>query len=194
MPFKENILTLQKLCTNAPNKMMYSNSIFPSPNQLPNLVLLYPGRIPNRGDYRLEFHNQALSHTDMVRAVYECTLNGHGENITAFLVEIYYKGLNAQPNYDFYITIANHHLNMDQFKQLVYWLILQEDINYPRPRFMGVRMPILRYIEGAVAAAQPNLLSLERVFRRTNNHGGPPPAAFQHQALYPYLSNNLNQI
>lgn len=54
----------------------------------------------------------------------------------------------------------------------------QEDINYPRPRFMGLRMPIIRYIESAIAAEHPTLLSLGRVFTRTNNHGGPSPSAF----------------
>lgn len=194
LPFRQNILQMQRICTNVANQPIYSNSFVPSPDQLPNLELLYPGRIPNKGDYRLELNGQALSHTDIVRAVHNCTLNGNGQDITGFLVDIYQNGLNANSDFDFNITVSGNDLSMNEFKQLIYWLILQEDINYPRPRFMGVRMPLTRYIEGVVAAEHPQLLSLEQVLTRTNNHGGPPPTAFLHVALHPYLINGFNQI
>ena len=194
MPFRQNINFIQNLCTNAQNQQMYGNSFHPLPSQLPSLVLLYPGRIPNKGDYRLEFNSAALSHTDIVEAVYNCALAGNGQTITNFLVDLFNNGLNADSNQNVTITIQGFNLTLDEFKYLTYWLILQEDINYPRPRYMGVRMPIIRYIEGAVAAIHNELLPLDEVKDRTNNHGGPPPRAFNHPNLTGYLAHNLNQI
>lgn len=196
VPFSQNIVHMQNLCSNAQNQVTYSNSFFPAQKLLPELVLLYPGRIPNKGDYRLEFHGAALSHTDVVRAVHEFTLSEdrNGQIITNFLVDLYQNGLDANSNTNSSITVTNQSLTLEQFKHLVYWLVLQEDINYPRPKHMGIRMPIIRYIEGAVAALHPNLLTLQQVLNRTNNHGGPPPQAFNNPELHQYLIHNLNQI
>ncbi|HDX9511324.1 TPA: hypothetical protein ROY06_004645 [Bacillus cereus] len=69
MPFTQGILQIQALTTNATNKRQYANRYYPALETLPNLnlVLLYPGRINNHGDYRLEFNSNALSHPDIVR-------------------------------------------------------------------------------------------------------------------------------
>ena len=85
MPFNINIIHMKNLCTDASNTTMYSNNYYPSPILIPSLVLQYPGRISNKGDYRLEFNATALSHTDIVQAIYKCALNGYGQEITNFL-------------------------------------------------------------------------------------------------------------
>ncbi|HDR4895648.1 hypothetical protein OCB14_15225 [Bacillus cereus] len=196
MPFTQGILQIQALTTNATNKRQYANRYYPALETLPNLnlVLLYPGRINNHGDYRLEFNSNALSHPEIVEAVHDCTSRGHGIIITNFLVDLYINGLNANSNFNININVKNHQLNLDEFKQLVYWIVLQEDINFPRPRYMGVRMPLIRYIEGAISALHPNLLSLDEVIRRTNNHGRRPQPAFIHQDITDYLVQNIQQI
>ncbi|PHC09926.1 hypothetical protein COE99_09460 [Bacillus toyonensis] len=196
MPFTQGIIQIQALTTNATNRGQYANRYYPAIETLPNLdiVLLYPGRINNHGDYRLEFNGNALSHPDIVEAVHDCTSQGHGNIITNFLVDLYINGLNANSNFNININVKNHQLNLDEFKQLVYWIVLQEDINFPRPRYMGVRMPLIRYIEGAISALHPNLLSLDDVIRRTNNHGRPPQPAFIHEDVTDYLIQNIQQI
>lgn len=193
LPFNRNIQHMQGLSKNAHNQTKYSNSFSPSPSQLPDLKLLYPGKL-NKGDYRLELDGHALSHTDIVKAVHDCAIAGNGEQITNILADVYVNGLNANTNYDFSITVANTELSIIEFKELVYWLVLQEDINYPRPRYMGVKMPIIRYIEGAIAAEHPTLLPLQDVYTRTNNHGGPPPRAFNHPSLHQYFIDSLAQV
>ncbi|PGZ14681.1 hypothetical protein [Bacillus cereus] len=194
MPFIQGINQIQTLTTNALNKKQYANKFYPVPTILPNLVLLYPGRINNHGDYRLEFNGRAVSHPDIVRSVYDCTLRGHGRIITNFLVDLYINGLNANSNFNVDIYVNNNQLSLAEFKQLAYWIVLQEDINFPRPQKMGVRMPLIRYIEGAISALHPNLLSLNEVINRTNNHGRPPQPAFIHNAVTDYLTRNIQAI
>lgn len=196
MPFTQGIIQIQALTKNATNRGQYANRHYPASEVFPHLVLvlLYPGRINNHGDYRMEFYGDPLSHPDIVKAVHDCTLDGHGIIITNFLVDLYINGLNANSNFNININVKNHQLNLDEFKQLVYWIVLQEDINFPRPRYMGVRMPLIRYIEGAISALHPNLLSLDDVIRRTNNHGRPPQPAFIHEDVTDYLIQNIQQI
>lgn len=194
MPFQQGINQIISLTDKAVTKNMYSNKFNPAPTVLPDLVLLYPGRIKNRGDYRLELNYKAISHTDIVEAVHVCTLSGNGLVITNFLVDLYKNGLNASINSNIYITVKEHKLNLEQFKYLIYWLILQEDINYPRPTKMGIRMPLIRYIEGAISALHPNLISLKEVFLRTNNHGRRPDSPFVHDSVTSYLTKNILSI
>ncbi|PED71318.1 hypothetical protein CN680_07550 [Bacillus pseudomycoides] len=194
MPFKQGINQIQTLTTNALNKKQYVNKFYPARTILPDLVLLYPGRINNHGDYRLEFKGRAVSHPDVVRAVYDCTRRGYGRIITNFLVDLYTNGLNANSNFTIDIYVNNTQLSLSEFKQLAYWIVLQEDINFPRPQKMGVRMPLIRYIEGAISALHPNLLSLNEVINRTNNHGRPPQPAFIHNDVMDYLTQNIQAI
>ena len=119
---------------------------------------------------------------------------GMVKRLQIFLVDLYNNGLNANSNYNFTINVNHTNLTINQFKHLVYWLILQEDINYPRPRFKGIKLPLTRYIEGAIAAIHPELLPLKQVMSRTNNHGGGVLQDFKHPNLTPYLVHNLNKL
>ncbi|WDC91255.1 hypothetical protein [Priestia megaterium] len=194
MPFTQGINHIQTLTTNTTNKARHSNKFYPAPTLLPNLVLLYPGRINNHGDYRLEFNGKAVTHPDIVKAVHDCTLQGNGRIITDFLVDLYRNGLGANSNFNIHINVNGTQLSLDEFKYLAYWIVLQEDINFPRPRNMGVRMPIIRYIEGAISALHPQLLPLREVIYRTNNHGRRPDPAFINKSVTNYLTHNVQSI
>jgi hypothetical protein len=193
MPFINNIQHMENLTLSSPNKGRYSNSYHPEKILLPDLVLLFPGRL-NNGDYKLVFNGRALTHIDIVRAVHECTIRGNGKIITEFLVDLYKNGLNANDNHNISLMVNRTLLSLKEFKILIYWIVLQEDINYPRPRNMGVRMPITRYIEGAIAAIHPDILSLDIVLSRTNNHGRRPDPAFIHPDVSDYLTESIEKI
>lgn len=194
MPFSQGIKHIQTLTTNAQNKNPYVNKYYPAPTILPNLLLSYPGRLRNHGDYRLELNGVAVTHPDIVVAVHDCTIQGNGRVITNFIVDLYRNGLNANTNFNISINVKGTQLNLNEFKHLVYWIVLQEDINFPRPQKMGVRMPLVRYIEGAIAATHPQILSLHSVIFRTNNHGRRPDSAFIHHAVTGYLAQNIQAI
>lgn len=193
MPFEENIIIMKEKSKAAANQEKYANQFSPD-SKYPNLKLFYPGKLQSQGDYKLEFYNTPLTHPDIVRAIYQFSLGGHGQFIANLLVDIYKNGLKSIHNSNHQIVINNLTIDMDEFKHLVYWIVLQEDINFPRPTYKGVNMPFWRYIEGIVAAEHPDLINIDQVIRRTNNHGAPPPLPFTHSNLNLYLRESLEQI
>ncbi|MGK9185337.1 hypothetical protein KXS12_24265 [Priestia filamentosa] len=192
MPFTQGISLMKSLAMNAPNRGLHSNQYIPVPS-MPSLLLHYPGYL-KPGDYKLEFNGKSIKHEDIVLVIYQLTQSGYGQFITCFLVDLYRKGLNANSSFNFFINVNGQSLSLTKFKYLVYWLILQEDINFPRPNNIGIRMPLIRYIEGAIAAEHPNLLPLSTVIKRTSKHGGPPYPAFSDPGIKGYLTTNIQAI
>lgn len=63
--------------------------------------------------------------------------------------------------------------SFEELKYLISYIVLQEDINYPMPRYNGRRMSFYRYIE-ALICTFPNDYTLENVIERTLSHSIPP--------------------
>ena len=83
--------------------------------------------------------------------------------MVSFLEDIYINGLNA-----------THTINSTLLsKELIYWITLQEDINYPPPN-SGRKMPFRRYFEASLVAARYVNNTLMDVKQRTNIRGKPP--------------------
>jgi hypothetical protein len=61
-------------------------------------------------------------------------------------------------------------------KELIYWITLQEEINYPQPEYAGRKLPYQRYYEAILAKL--GKCRFEDVIRRTNNHGTGKPKLF----------------
>lgn len=50
--------------------------------------------------------------------------------------------------------------------------MLQEDINYPREEGkQGIKLPLCRFLEAAISGRQPDLITIEEIKIRINNHG-----------------------
>jgi hypothetical protein len=62
-------------------------------------------------------------------------------------------------------------LSIEELIAVVKWIALQEDINYPMPRFEGRRMPFARYLE-AIYCAEGNA-EVDNVIRRALTHSRP---------------------
>lgn len=71
MPFTNHINEMRELNKQAQNDnvKMHSRDKFPDPNFMPNLVLKYPGKKDKLGDYRLEYYNIQISHSDIIRTI-----------------------------------------------------------------------------------------------------------------------------
>lgn len=146
-----------------------------------NLILEYP-TYKGHGDYRLSVNGKSLSHGDIVYVIedYLLTFQQNERLVKAIelsnlLISILNNGLNAQVNLQFVIRIGNAMYNGRQFVQLVYWLIGQEEINYPRSRGkMGVRLPITRYHEAIVSAVY-GFFNTNIVVQRANIRNQRPP-------------------
>lgn len=130
-----------------------------------DLVINYPGYKEN-GDYQLTINGTAPKHTDIVSKFYNATNLQNSNEIIAFLDDVYINGLNTTS------TVFTR-----TFVEKIYWITLQEEINYPQPRCKGRKLPFQRFYEGILAKISPRL-TLNTVLERTNNHGYRAPALF----------------
>lgn len=143
----------------------YSKSFYPDEN-IPSLVIEYPGYKPTAGDYRMLYNNKPLSHPEICEILYSIS-NGDYEAYVCFLDAIYQNGTSV--NLDQFSTLEDAHLLMN----IIFWVTLQDEINYPQPRYKGHRLPFCRYFEAVYAAN--NSISLYKVQERCNNRGAAPP-------------------
>ncbi|MBD2426505.1 hypothetical protein [Phormidium sp. FACHB-1136] len=72
-------------------------------------------------------------------------------------------------------TANQKDLGFDELFNSIFWIVLQEDINYPMPRFQGRKMPFARYLE-ALHCFQDNKHKhkLGEVMKRALVEGRPP--------------------
>jgi hypothetical protein len=129
------------------------------------LVIEYPG-YKQHGDYKLSVNNEAPKHTSIVKEIFEQTNSRNFEAITHFLEDVYENGLNAMTA-----------IFSETFKEKIYWITLQEEINYPQPGRSGRRLPFQRYYEAALAAI--GLADIDKVLYRTNHKGKGRPPLFE---------------
>jgi hypothetical protein len=123
-----------------------------------DLVITYPGRKQN-GDYRVTENDIAPTHANIVCEFYALVNEKNVEDVLDFLEDMYHNGL-----------LATTVFLSQAFKEKIYWLTLQEDINYPPPHYAGRKLPFQRFYE-AVLSKLFGLISLQQVISRTNNHG-----------------------
>lgn len=187
MPFADDILFMKNLYTKMPIQVVHGN-IHLLEEHVPGLQLRYPGALRGGkiGDYCLYLNDFAPSHTHVVRAIHKyCEISGYdgAESMLCFLEDLATNGLAGTENLPSPFELAGNSLDGHQTRMLLYWLILQEDINYPSPRHMGVRMPFVRYTEAVISSIHPNLLDIETVVERTAARGGRPAPRFAHASL-----------
>jgi len=59
-----------------------------------------------------------------------------------------------------YNSTANQFdLTFEELFNSIFWIVLQEDINYPRPKFQGRKMPFSRYLEALYCFDSKHLFS-----------------------------------
>jgi hypothetical protein len=128
------------------------------------LLINYPG-YKKVGDYKLTINGVAPTHTNVVRELYNAANEQNLAEIIAFLDDVYTNGLKA--------TSA---VFPKTFIEKIYWITLQEEINYPPPR-KGRKLPFQRFYEGALAKVVTGW-NIAAVERRANNHGSRIPSLF----------------
>lgn len=129
-------------------------------------------------DYRFSLNNQILSHVDINLTIYGYLNHHANHNVSIALSDlfndIYFNGLNIDiKKYEFLlppIYIRGIRYDILQFTEIIYWLIAQEDINFPRPDKMGIRMPLSRYQESIIAAMNSQYLTIDDINIRTDTN------------------------
>jgi hypothetical protein len=130
-----------------------------------NLVIKYPGYKKN-GDYRLSENGKAPKHEDIVTEIFSFTTDENFNGVTNFLDDVYANGLYAVSE-----------VFSKSFKEKIFWITLQEEINYPQPQYAGRRLSFQRFYEAALA--KKGICSLQEVIERTNNFGKQKPVLFK---------------
>lgn len=158
--YDEGLEYMQKLCAQAENKGIYSNSFTTG-----DFTIEYPGRKLG-GDYRMLHKSKLYTHADVVNAVHKHTTAENHEQVITALDSIYQNGLRCEMDYFKPAT-----------KTLLYWITLQEEINYPRKNNKaGIKLPFQRFYEAVLAKLK--YVDLQTVINRTNNHGKAIPELF----------------
>ena len=130
------------------------------------LRLLYPGRI-KRGDYILQFDGETCSHKDICKIMIEDIKIASSPMAryikwVKLLEDVYNNGTT---------NIINDGNDEYLLKSLVFWVTLQEQINYPKG--MGRLHPFCRYAE-AIGSTQTTAYTFEDILPRINNRGVNP--------------------
>ncbi len=197
MPFTENANLMRNLYESMDDTAPHSN-FHDLTEIVPGLVLEYPGNLQRqvRGDYRLSLDGYHPSHAEMVQAIHDyCQQDErYADCMHRALRGLSTEGLDNINLLDFPFLINHRFLDGSQFNTLLYWLILQEDINYPRNRYMGVRMPLTRYVEAVISARHPGLLPLNVVVANATRRYGRPTPRFTHPELPQAYDETLTSI
>lgn len=83
-----------------------------------------------------------------------------------FLIDVYYNGTNT--------AYRNHQL--EYLKNLIYWITLQEEINYPHSKgYAGRNLAFCRFFEAIYATQSECNFTVQEVQNRCNNHGRNKP-------------------
>lgn len=207
MPYNLVINTMQHNYANINGRVNDYSLVFEPPCNVNNLILEYP-TYKVIGDYRFSLNGKILSHGDIInyieRYILSFPLNmrlNKAIELSNLLIDILYNGLNARvvPNFNIHIDDINY--NGSQFVEIIYWLIGQEEINYPRRNGkMGVRLPITRYHEAIIAAIY-GFFTTSIVKQRANIKYRRPPECLveivtpqQYEQIDNHLLNNINLI
>lgn len=153
-------------------------------------------------DYRIDLNEIPISHTNIVTDIYNKAIQSPDiqNDLFNFLIDLSKNALNVNlndypqlSNYKFrapsnqlldIIKIAHGDKNYNadanswsySFKELstiIPYIVLQEDINYPMPRFNGRRMSFYRYIEAILCTSAKSNHSIKDVISRTLSHTKP---------------------
>lgn len=159
------------------------------------LILTYPGYKTERAkakiDYSVKLKGHPVSHADIVRDIWGKLESGVNPDLLQnFLLDIAENGIIS--NATGYSSInSGDGYSLDELRYTIAWIALQEDINYPMPRYQGRRMPFSRYIEAIYAHTYPHnpqQLTKAEVLARTNVRGKPPaPINGIDYGVIPYL-------
>lgn len=142
------------------------------------LAIRYPGykTSKTRCDYCVYFIDESgehpISHVEVMRDLYDKTNSENYQQMKKYIesVAIYGKDVEV-PNT--LISTFQSGFPLVILTDLMFYIGLQEDINYPMPRYMGRTMCFFRYLE-AIYCKVNAAHKLEEAIERATQKGGPP--------------------
>lgn len=133
-----------------------------------SLTINFPGKKVDRngvgiiGDYVAVYRNKEHTHAELAKMFSESGMTVN--SASNFLAHIYQNG--TKP----YFNEVE-----ESFQDLVFWVSLQEEINYPENSgFKGRKLALSRYFEGVLSSQPSCNVSLDAVIKRAKERGRPP--------------------
>lgn len=142
------------------------------------IAIRYPGYKTkiNKSDYCVylvdEHGEHPISHVDIMQDLYEKTNIQNYELMKKYIEDVATDGKDIEIPYG----LRQMHTNGFTFEELtllMFYIAIQEDINYPMPRYMGRTMCYFRYLE-AVYCKVNHSHSLEEAIEKATRRNGPP--------------------
>lgn len=126
-----------------------------------NFKIAMPGKKDALGDYQFTEKGVPRTYKYLINQVYLHTDWSNVQKSVDFLEDVYKNGMQAENNF------------FDEtFKKKLFWITLQEDINYPAR--LGRKLPFRLCFEAALLERHDSL-TIENIVRRIPGNGTPPP-------------------
>ena len=136
----------------------------------PGITIHYPGR-KKRGDYRLTANDEIPpTHPDICTKLYTLVFDNTYslQELQNFLADVYSNGTSTK-----YTDPI-----LEYLQHLIYWITLQEEINYPRKKgYAGINLAFCRFFEAIYCTHTPSF-NLAEVRERCMNQGRNKPKLY----------------
>lgn len=169
--------TIIKLTPNRDNEKAFYQELEVLSNNK-KIAIRYPGykTKKDRSDYCVYLvdggREYPISHVDIMYDLYEKTTYKNYELMKQFIEDVAIYGKDIQIPECLYETEING-FTIEELSTLMFYISIQEDINYPMPRYMGRTMCYFRYLE-AVYCKVYNQHTLEEAIEKAARRYGPP--------------------
>ncbi|EJT6502752.1 hypothetical protein AB8J26_001550 [Clostridium perfringens] len=148
-----------------------------------DIVIKFPGKRSklvggklNNYDYKLLLNGNSPRHIELISDLYRKSMNYPNLRhlLIDFIKDLAANGDDIDLSQYRNLEIINCGFSIEELSILIPILVLQEDLNFPRPK-AGRSLIFYRYIEAILAADDNNSYDLDTVIRRTNNYGRQAP-------------------
>lgn len=142
------------------------------------LAIRYPGykTTQTKCDYCVylvdESGEHPISHVEVMHDLYNKTTIHNFEYMRSYIEGVAIKGKNVEiPS--LLLSDLGDGFSFEVLTDLMVYIAIQEDINYPMPRYLGRTMCFFRYLEAIYCKVNNNHF-LEEAIEKATRRGGPP--------------------
>lgn len=142
---------------------------------LTQLAIRYPGykTTHNKCDYCVylvdEDGEHSISHVEIMNDLYDKTTMQNFEHMKKYVEDVAQIGRNVEIENSLERTF-DRGFSFEQLTDLMFYIAIQEDINYPGERFQGRKMCFYRYLEAIYCKIYSNHTFEEAILRAKANY------------------------
>lgn len=99
---------------------------------------------------------KSISHVEIMNDLYNKTTMRNYQYMKRYIEDVATIGRNANIPISLYYEYGNNGFSFEKLTDLMFYIALQEDINYPEVRFQGRKMCFYRYLEAVYCKVHTN--------------------------------------